>query len=899
MRLDFSLKAIYIYISTILLCINPLWGDEDLLDSQSRKNTDSQSQSTATDSIKSVKLPSSVVTTTSQLQEYQSGETISESMIESNPSGNGDITSLLRILPNVQFDNAQSKSTTPGEIDPANISISGGLFYQNNFMVDGFNMNNDLDPAGGTTNGPAALKSGRSQGFNLDTSLLESIVVQDSNVSAAYGRFTGGVVEANIRKPRSDGWHGGISYQYTGDNFTHYFIHESAESAFATSSDENYQPHFTKHLIKANAEGYITQNLGIIAAFSTTRSFIPLNAYSSLIKSGTEFGTIREQKRISDNYYIKAHYNPTESFTLEANLGYIPQFNTYYNNTMKDSFYTMQSGGWQAGLKGLWDTKVGLWTNTLGYSRLENSRRSDKSYVFSWYASDEKNWAINSANRAAEGGYGDNDQIQDTLNYKSDMSFEPLDIWLTRHTFRVGAELNYQKLTNNRLTEYFGFNNPVNTNNVNCPNGADNLGLYGCSNVKPNTTTQSSWSGQYFNAVAIYLPVSKVSFNNLSYGFYAEDDINFHLGGLGEINTRFGLRFDGDNYMDKHTLAPRFSLNYVTPVERAYQSTLIFGANRYYGRNLFSYRLYDYLSTTQATFTRSSPTDNWVKGSPANNPTSSTLFSRLNVPYDDELMVGLSQNLGIFSAVLKYIHREGKDEIMPVGGRTAAGSTTPPSGYSTAYKVYTNDGSSRSNIVTLMISNAAPIDTFGVKHYYLLAFDWTDTKRTYNAFSADDAYYNNTDIMYNGQVIKYRDRPVDNYARPYTLRLNTTHTLNMGRTRWLWNNFFRYRAGYERMVTLARTDPNYDTSFNGTQYGKMDFKGAFTWDMRIGLEVNVWKGNTLFMNLDIYNVLNAQNLTTASGTNGSTLPSLVAAAANSIPVYEVGRQFWLQVGYKF
>lgn len=334
-------------------------------------------------------------------------------------------------------------------------------------------------------------------------------------------------------------------------------------------------------------------------------------------------------------------------------------------------------------------------------------------------------------------------------------------------------------------------------------------------------------------------------------------------------------------------------------MDKAYQSTLIFGANRYYGRNLFSYRLQDYLSTTQATFTRNSPTDDWVKNSPTNTPTSSTLFNRLNVPYDDEIVVGLWQNLGNFSASLKYIHREGKDEIIPVRGRTTTGNTTSPNGYSTSYTTYTNDGNSRSNIITFTLSNIAPINTYGIKHYYFLAFDWTDTKRTYNAFSADDMYYNNTDIMYNGQVIKYRDRPVDNYTRPYTLRLNTTHTFNIYRTKWLWNNFFRYRAGYEKMVTLTRTSPGYDTSFNGSQYGKMDFKGVFTWDMRIGFESNVWKNNLLFVNLDIYNVLDAQNLTTVSGTNGSVSSSLIAATATSIPVYEVGRQFWLQVGYKF
>ena len=225
-----------------------------------------------------------------------------KNILESNPSGNGDITSILRILPNVQYDNAQLKSTTPGEIDPANISISGGLFYQNNFMLDGFNMNNDLNTIGGAnSNNLVGLPISRSQGLNVDTQLLESIVVQDSNVSAAYGRFTGGVVEANIRKPRNDGYHASVSYQYTSDSLTQYFIHPSIESTFATSSDENYQPHFTKHLIRANAEGYVTQNLGLIGSFSTTRSYIPLNAYNISRFVGGEANSKREQKRISDN----------------------------------------------------------------------------------------------------------------------------------------------------------------------------------------------------------------------------------------------------------------------------------------------------------------------------------------------------------------------------------------------------------------------------------------------------------------------------------------------------------------------------------------------------------------------------------------------------------------------
>lgn len=77
---------------------------------------------------------------------YQGEQVIDRQMIDSLPSGNGDITSLLRTNPNVQFDNNQLNSKSPGEIAPANISINGAQPWQNLFIVDGMNMNNDLDP---------------------------------------------------------------------------------------------------------------------------------------------------------------------------------------------------------------------------------------------------------------------------------------------------------------------------------------------------------------------------------------------------------------------------------------------------------------------------------------------------------------------------------------------------------------------------------------------------------------------------------------------------------------------------------------------------------------------------------------------------------------------------------
>ena len=275
-------------------------------------------------------------------------------------------------------------------------------------------------------------------------------------------------------------------------------------------------------------------------------------------------------------------------------------------------------------------------------------------------------------------------------------------------------------------------------------------------------------------------------------------------------------------------------------------------------------------------------------------------------------MGGITQNLDMFSVGVKYIHRNGKDEIMQMSRMDLKPQPPlePGYGYGTNggnYTTWTNDGTSESHIISLIVQNIKPIKTYGINHYYLFAFDYTQTERSYNLYGTDSAYYDNDDIVYNGQIIKYRDRPVDNYTRPWTIRLNTTHSFDIWRTKWLLNNFFRYRAGYERVVRLYASSPGYDQNLKQyTQYGKMDFKGAFSWDMRVGFEVDFYKSekwrHTLYVNVDILNVLNSKNMTTISNADGviaGASSSSIATTSSDIPVYEVGRQFWLQMGYKF
>ncbi len=317
-----------------------------------------------------------------------------------------------------------------------------------------------------------------------------------------------------------------------------------------------------------------------------------------------------------------------------------------------------------------------------------------------------------------------------------------------------------------------------------------------------------------------------------------------------------------------------------------YGSKLIFGVNRYYGRNLLSYRLYEF-GAAYETYSRPDQNTPWAPQTNINKE--KFAFNKLNVPYADEVMIGFTQNIYMFELVGKYIYRGGRDEVMQVKqDKTNKNSPT----------TWSNDGKSESHIVTLNIQNAKALEFYDIKNYALLAFDWTNVKRSYNLYDVDDAYFNDDDIIYNGQIIKYRDRPVENFARPFTIRLATTHIFNIWKTRWTYNNFFRYRGGYDAMVLLNKTSPGWNPNYPDTkQYGKMHFDGAFTWDIRIGFEIDVYKGHTLYCNLDIYNVLDTKNMTALSvASTGAISPGI--PSSSSVAVYEIGRQFWLQVGYK-
>lgn len=922
-----------------------------------------------------------------EASKYNSGSTLKEDFLEATPKGNGDITSILKALPNVQYDITQQRSTTVGEIDPAKISISGGLFYQNNFMLDGFNINNDINPMG--TAGFYGGAKGHTQGFNIDTSLLSSIKVLDSNIGAEYGGFMGGVIEAETKKPSKD-FGVDISYQITQGNangalsfselfggafsLTNYHIHEANADSLANflhSNTESNQPRFVKHIIRTNVEGKINDKFSFLASFSTIQSIIPLYAasqstrawenplYDSPVNSTDDANAKHKTKRKSYNVFLKGYYDFTPNLRTELSYTFAPQHNTYSVNGAKNQFYTSILGGHQVGSKTTYDNALGTLTHQLGYSFMQNSTKTVgyTNHKF-WIMSEAKNWT-NWNGYIRDGAYAPYDSTQHTINNKIIQHFKPIEDAHTIHNISLGIEFSYQYVQNSNPRLYFASSHVprpmtqaqqalcLQTNLQWCDASKvyitrssdfikdDEKANYGdaIQDLSYNGRTLQVWQyGQFIGGSRSFLK-GKKALNNYLGALFVEDDIGIFLKKFGMLYTRVGLRYDTDSYMSKFTIAPRLSISYELPwnVNRGggLATSLSTGLNRYYGRNIFAYALADIMNGLRRDVTRSNPNVSFESilqsgelcpddiGTRADaydfnciytTGKNTTKFNKLKIPYVDEFMVGFNQNLFVVGFGAKYIHRKGKDEIRR-STRTVSNLALDDN-FASNYYIYTNEGKSTSDVISVSVENTKPFEFSNTTHHFLFAFDYTNVKRNYTDYT--DTLINeelaNQMISYNGKFIKYADKPATNFNRPYTLRLSSTHYLNLKSTKWLLNSFLRYRSAYKAMASIPEyygSDSRYvayarrygyPDKFNGVYvdtFRPFHIKGAFTWDLRVGFEKKIIGNHIFYMNVDIFNVLDAKNLAIATATASAT------AGTTATPIYEVGRQFWLQVGYKY
>jgi hypothetical protein len=366
----------------------------------------------------------------------------------------------------------------------------------------------------------------------------------------------------------------------------------------------------------------------------------------------------------------------------------------------------------------------------------------------------------------------------------------------------------------------------------------------------------------------------------LSWALYFEDEMK-----LGNLTLRPGVRFGGDDYMDKKTLAPRFSSSYDFFGDES--SVISFGANRYYGRNIFAYKLRDGRERLKYTQTRSRAVYNQNWGA-LTQDSSLTKFSQLDIPYDDELSYGAKQRLGNLEFFGKYVRRKGRDQIIKSNRRNLGLPPVPPSSpYQANYQTFTNDGKSDSKIFTFGVKTINDYEIWGVKNGFELNFEHlkTKTNNTLYDVSLDSSILNDTKMVeYKGRLMKYTDLPAQNFARPWVASLNIiTKIPSYGVS---VNNYFSYKGSQEAIARTGMT-PAGKYPLRYDMYEKVNLGNTYSWDMRIGYTKKLPKNAEFFANLDINNVLNKKSKASVLSDTSLDL------------IYEAGRQFWLEAGVKW
>lgn len=826
----------------------------------------------AADSPASLRLPTlHVHDSTAADDTYASGQTLDADYIARQPAGNGDIGSLLKINPAVQYDNGQLSGFSPGEISPAEVSINGAVFYQNNFSIDGMGMNNGIDPAGDASPYRLYGGPGSSQAFALDARLLGELTVLDSNVSAAWGGFTGGVVDAVTRKPsrqaRSE-----ISAQMSRSSWTRYHLHPAQRDDYANASSwGDGQPEFEKSTWRATTEGWLSDDVGVLASFSRKRSTIPTMFYSSHLVE--QFGSEkREQTRAIDNAFVKAVWEASDRVELQASLIYAPQEDSYFRSNTVDSHIDIISGGLQANLQLDWRTDWGSVKQQLGLTRNEQSRHGHSDDYYAWLRSDSKSWGSN--NNSLQGEYGEVEQEQRSAQYTLDVRWDPIATGSVMHRVSAGAQLGRDAWDYARLSESSIYVVPKRTST--CTNSAGVTDTLTCALGTTHSTVAANngWDGQFFSSRTRYA-TGGFGFTTLSAALYVEDDMR-----IGDVSLRGGLRVERDDYMDQTTVAPRLAAAWDIggDGERLLQA----GVNRYYGRSMAKWRLHENINRLRYNNEKRASLDAaWSLGTPAG---ADLAFDQLDIAYDDEIMLGFTQRFDAATVGLKFINRLGRDQVIQVAGTVMGAPSTNTSELTSNYTTWTNDGRSHNQIWSLSADGRQPLQWAGTATVWQAALDWTDQKYASPSYEDDGAgalYYDSDYVQYLGQLLHRSELPATNYNRPWTARLTTTTAIPQ------WNlsltHFLRYRAGYRDIGDTGEV-----VEVDGViadVYDRRDFSPTFNWDVRISWDKALAGQQAAFVNLDIFNLLNRSNVTSLSAT--------------SVPQYEVGRSFWVEVGYRF
>lgn len=774
--------------------------------------------------------------------------------IEARQNGNGDVNQTLKILPHVFFSTNEGSATADDiqDLRPSEISIAGSQPYENSFILDGVAANTRLDTVSVNANNPAHYDntSGASaETLWVDSSLVEAVTVRDSNVSARYGGFTGGVVEIDTRAPKRD--YGATLYRScTSDALVHFRIDPKTRAALGNNVPA--QPDYTKCRMGVSLDLPVSERLRLMVGAS--RQEANMTYYKEARFGGQPYGLKSESR----NLLVKAEADLPKGMTLAAQYSYTPYTQEYSrDNALNDLILT--SGGGKSGkidLRGV--AGDANWQITLTHARSDSGRKAPP-VNFAWPVTVIGTSLCTSGN-CSMGGFGDIEQSQDDTTLKGRWS-QPL--W--NGQLDSGFEFSYVKVNKVRPQENVSYSTATGTSVgalVTCAAGDP-----ACLEGKGVLTSKLVYS-PYDITVDVR--------NRSAWAEYSQTS--------GALTVRAGLRYDRESVLDNDNFAPRFSASYAFP-----WLTATFGANRYYHQSFLGYAIQGATARTLVyRRTVSRVNGKYLAGDwSLYSISSGTIYDgvALKTPYSDELTLALSRKVLGGQGRLKLISRDYEDQVTR-STTLLSRPYTKADGTTATYNVYVPENGGESTYRGVSIEWGR---SFG-RHTVTFSGNFAETKTNINASSAYMAVSEDTGVeedmvYYQGQVRTLLDVMAENqrldFAAPGLANIDWSARWFDGRLRTNLNA--RWRDAFDQLE-----DTGANITVSGQSYDVYDI---------------VHYDDTVSVNggFDAEIVRRGRNVVTleVKGTNLlDTLPRITGNTSTSQP-YRFGRSFWVGVKYKY
>ncbi|MBR9727388.1 TonB-dependent receptor plug domain-containing protein [Shewanella intestini] len=775
----------------------------------------------------------------SQNQEQSEHLVLDHEHIQQTPVANNSLSQLLKTQPGIAI-NDGTGSVRGGDIAPEEISIANARTHQTNYMIGGVSTNNvstfaDRDTAGGL--------GGHTSGYFFDTTLLDSVEVMDRNISAEYGGFTGGVVNAQLRKPTKD-FTADYQFKMTDSDWNEdpKIDEDNSDLESPIWGDGRYQDRYQKRFHNLFVGGAINDNHQLGFGMSINESDIPL-IYN---------GERKDQTQTNTNLFLN-HNAQLGEWELSNELRY-SQFteDRFLNDTFDDS--TAELSDYQNSHSGMGITvkldrqfSQGMWRNSVAFDQLKDERSADVDY-FKTHLDFRDGFNFNSS-----GSYGNLDQTQNSTQIKTAFDFDSIYTGDVRQQISIGAQATLISATGRFHNDFHTFTQTSNANDT--------------VKLTSWTTTQA---GNY-------------DAESNQYALFVTNQLDWQ-----QLNVNLGLRAEHIELFDQTVLAPRVSASWDFDNQQLNRVTA--GVSRYYSGSLLGWALKAQKRGMQVNRQNCMGTGggNDISLNPNDYTCESETqyqvsdMNQADTPYSDEFALNYDRQVSNVEMNLGYLFRSQRDGLSVIYNSDLSRDELH------------NNMQSDSNIYTLRLSNVENYKVLGAEVGGYINVGYTDAT---GSGSTSAVYDDQNDlnggsgtewVMLDGELMRRTDMDTGSYNSDLTAAFG----LN---TAWpqygvVWNNLLNYEGG--RTLTLLQGQQSEEINGEPTSVAVLssaEMQSLLTWDSKLTWTPHI-ANEHLTLGVSVTNLLNEQVKIATSG--------IADNSAFTDDYYSKGREFWLTVGVK-